>query len=39
VPFAVVVATNADGTRSLTLTLGETSLPAATVNSGSVMVQ
>ena len=39
VPFTVVVATNADGTPSFTLTLGETTLPAATVNSGGVTIE
>lgn len=39
VPFTVVVATNADGTGSLTLTLGATNLPAATVNEGYMTIK
>ena len=39
VPFTVAVATNADGTGSLTLSLGATNLPAAAVNEGYMTVQ
>ncbi|SRR5712692_130074 len=39
VPFTVVVATNAESKGSLTLTLGTTNLPAATVNTGSMTIQ
>jgi hypothetical protein len=39
VPFTVVVATNADGTGSLTLTLGATNLPVATVNEGYMTIR
>lgn len=39
VPFTVVVATNAEGTGSLTLTLGTTNLPAATINEGSMTIR
>jgi hypothetical protein len=39
VPFTVVVAVNAEGTGSLTLTLGTTSLPAVTVNEGSMTIR
>jgi len=39
VPFRVVVAVNAEGTGSLTLTLGTTSLPAVTVNEGSMTIR
>jgi hypothetical protein len=39
VPFTVAVATNADGTGILTLTLGTTDLPAATINGGYITVQ
>ena len=39
VPFTVVIATNTDSKGSLTLTLGATNLPAATVNTGSMTIQ
>jgi hypothetical protein len=39
VPFTVVVATNAEGQGSFTLTLGATSLPAATLNEGSISIK
>jgi hypothetical protein len=39
VPFTVAVAVNAQGTGSLTLTLGTTSLPAVTVNEGSMTIR
>jgi hypothetical protein len=39
VPFTASVAANADGTGSLALTLGATSLPAAAINEGYVTVQ
>jgi hypothetical protein len=39
VPFTVAVATNAEGTGSLTLTLGGTNLPAATVNEGNMRIR
>ena len=39
VPFTVAVAANPDGTGSLALTLGVTSLPAAAVNEGYVTVR
>jgi hypothetical protein len=39
VPFTVVVATNAESKGSLTLTLGTTNLPAATVDTGSMTMQ
>jgi hypothetical protein len=39
VPFTVAVATNAEGTGSLTLTLGGTNLPAATVTEGNMTIR
>ena len=39
VPFTVVVATNSEGTGSLTLTLGATNLPAAMVNEGHMTIK
>ena len=39
VPFTVAVAVNAEGTGSLTLTLGGTSLPAVTINEGSMTIR
>jgi len=39
VPFTVVIATIAEGTGSLTLTLGGTNLPAATVDEGNMTVR
>jgi hypothetical protein len=39
VPFTVAVAVNAEGTGSLTLTLGGTSLPAVTINQGSMTIR
>ena len=39
VPFTVAVAANADGTGSLALTLGATSLPAAAVGEGYMTIQ
>jgi hypothetical protein len=39
VPFTVAVATNPDGTGSLALTLGATSLPAAAVNEGYMTIR
>ena len=39
VPFTVVVATNPDGAGSLALTLGTTTLPAATVGEGFMTIQ
>ena len=39
VPFTVVIATNADGTGSLTLRLGTTTLPTATVNEGHMTIK
>jgi hypothetical protein len=39
VPFTVVVATNAEGSGNLTLTLGSTNLPAATMNEGSMTIK
>lgn len=39
VPFTVVVAVNEEGTGSLTLTLGGTSLPAVMVTEGSMTIR
>ena len=39
VPFSVVVVTNADGMGSLTLRLGTTNLPAATINEGYMTIK
>ena len=39
VPCNVTVATDAGGVTTLTLTLGTTKLPAATVNAGSITIQ
>jgi hypothetical protein len=39
VPFTLVVAANADGSGSLTLRLGTTNLPAATVNEGHLTIK
>jgi hypothetical protein len=39
VPFTVTVVTNEEGTGSLTLTLGGTNLPAATVNEGHMTIR
>lgn len=39
VPFTAIVATNANGTGSLTLTLATTNLPVATVNEGSMTIK
>jgi len=39
VPFALTVTTGPDGKWSLLMTLGDTHLPAATVNAGSITVR
>jgi hypothetical protein len=39
VPFTVAVTTNAEGRGALGLVIGATSLPAATVNEGSMTIQ
>jgi len=39
VPFALTVSTGADGKWTVLLTLGDTHLPPATVNAGSITVQ
>jgi len=39
IPFTAVVATNADDKGTLTLSLGTTNLPAATVNEGSMKIK
>ncbi len=39
VPFTVIVVTNADDQGTLTLTLGLTNLPAATVNTGTMTIK
>ena len=39
VPFTVTVTTNQEGRGTLGLVLGLTSLPAATVNEGSMTIQ
>lgn len=39
VPFTIAVAANPDGTGTLALTLGATSLPAAAINEGYVTIQ
>jgi hypothetical protein len=39
VPFAAAVTTGADGHGTLGLVLGATSLPAATINQGSMTIE
>ncbi len=39
VPFTVTIVTNADGQGSLTLVLGSTTLPAATINEGTMAIK
>lgn len=39
IPFTVVIATNPDGTGSLTLTLGSITLPAATLTDGNMTIR
>ena len=39
VPFNATIATDTNGETTLTLTLGTTKLPAATVNAGSITIQ